>query len=1167
MKPQFIHLRVHTEYSLSDGIVRIPKLVNQCAEYGMPAVAVTDLNNLFGLIKFYNRAEDSGVKPIVASDVWIADTEGIGVTPLVLIARNDKGYLNLCQLISSTYSKHSGNVSPSISRQDLQTKSDGLIALSGGKDGDIGKALLGGNWSGAIERLAFWSSIFPNAFYIEIQRTGREHEKEYNASAIELAAQKKIPVVATNDVRFLAREEFEAHEARVCIHQGRVLDDSRRQRLYSEEQYLKSPDEMHSLFSDLPEAIENCLEIGKRCSVNIELGKYYFPDYGVPAGDTSETFLEKTAKTGLQARLKKIAAKKISRNYLDSDYEKRLTFELSVINKMGFADYFLIVMEFIIWAKANELPVGPGRGSGAGSLVAYALEITDIDPLQYDLLFERFLNPERVSLPDFDIDFCIEGRDRVIQHVVERYGKNSVSQIITFGTMAAKAVVRDVARVQGKPYALADKLSKMIPFEPGMTLTNAVKQESLLEDFIAADEDAQEIMEMALKLEGLTRNVGRHAGGVVIAPTDLTNFTPTYCDEPGAGLMTQFDMIDVEKAGLVKFDFLGLRTLTIIDNTVRNVNEDLVKKGQPPINLNDLDLQSEEVYKNLQRSKTTAVFQLESRGMKDLMRKVKPNCFTDIVALVALFRPGPMQLAEDFINRKHGKEKVDFLHPSLKHVLEDTYGVMLYQEQVMQIAQVLAGYSLADADLLRRAMGKKKPEEMAQQRENFVVGAQINGVDEKQANYIFGLMEKFAGYGFNKPHSVAYALIAYQTAWLKHFHTAHFMAAVLSSEMQNTDKIFLNIEECRNMEIEIKAPDVNEGEYRFKAETDGSIRYGLGAIKGLGEGSIESLVNSRKKGGKFIDLFDFLQRVDNRKVNKRSIEALISSGGLDSLIDDLPEEFVDHIGYRRAALGMIQEDAIKLSAQQSLDKAAGNVDLFASDDTSSGRALYVLDSEDVINSISLKTRLEREKESLGLFLSGHLVDQYKEEFLTCVSSKICDLRAKNTEVMIGGQITEKRITKNRRGETQAFIVLDDKTGRTEISIFSDLFANSSEKIDQDNIVFIKGTVSEDSFSGGLRVRGSELMTVQELRNRFAKLLRVDIGDGRSSNCSIGDLKDVLSEYRLNSEEGCPVRLRLSLEEARGEVVLGKTWNVSLEDSLLEVLRKKFGPDAVHLNYT
>ena len=1167
MKPQFIHLRVHTEYSLSDGIVRIPKLVNQCAEYEMPAVAVTDLNNLFGLIKFYNRAEDSGVKPIVASDVWIADTEGIGVTPLVLIARNDKGYLNLCQLISSTYSKHSGNVSPSISRQDLKKKSDGLIALSGGKDGDIGKALLGGNWSGAIERLAFWSSIFPNAFYIEIQRTGREHEKEYNASAIELAAQEKIPVVATNDVRFLAREEFEAHEARVCIHQGRVLDDSRRQRLYSEEQYLKSPDEMHGLFSDLPEAIENCLEIGKRCSVNIELGKYYFPDYGVPAGDTSETFLEKTAKAGLQARLKKIAAKKIARNYLDSDYEKRLAFELSVINKMGFADYFLIVMEFIIWAKAKEIPVGPGRGSGAGSLVAYALEITDIDPLQYDLLFERFLNPERVSLPDFDIDFCIEGRDRVIQHVVERYGKNAVSQIITFGTMAAKAVVRDVARVQGKPYALADKLSKMIPFEPGMTLTNAVKQEPLLEDFIAADEDAQEIMEMALKLEGLTRNVGRHAGGVVIAPTDLTNFTPTYCDEPGAGLMTQFDMIDVEKAGLVKFDFLGLRTLTIIDNTVRNVNEDLVKKGQPPINLNDLDLESEEVYKNLQRSKTTAVFQLESRGMKDLMRKVKPNCFTDIVALVALFRPGPMQLAEDFINRKHGKEKVDFLHPSLKHVLEDTYGVMLYQEQVMQIAQVLAGYSLADADLLRRAMGKKKPEEMAQQRENFVVGAQINGVDEKQANYIFGLMEKFAGYGFNKPHSVAYALIAYQTAWLKHFHTAHFMAAVLSSEMQNTDKIFLNIEECRNMEIEIKPPDVNEGEYRFKAETDGSIRYGLGAIKGLGEGSIESLVNSREKGGKFIDLFDFFQRVDNRKVNKRSIEALISSGGLDSLIDDLPEEFVDHIGYRRAALGMIQEDAIKLSEQQSLDKAAGNVDLFASDDTSSGRALYVLDPEDVINSISLKTRLEREKESLGLFLSGHLVDQYKEEFSTCVSSKICDLRAKNNEVMIGGQITEKRITKNRRGETQAFIVLDDKTGRTEISIFSDLFANSSEKIDQDNIVFIKGTVSEDSFSGGLRVRGSELMTVQELRNRFARLLRVDIGDGKSSNCSIGDLKDVLSEYRLNSEEGCPVRLRLSLEEARGEVVLGKTWNVSLEDSLLEVLRKKFGPDAVHLNYT
>ncbi|MEC8299227.1 MAG: DNA polymerase III subunit alpha [Pseudomonadota bacterium] len=1166
MKPQFIHLRVHTEYSLSDGIVRIPKLVEKCVADEMPAVAVTDLNNLFGLIKFYNNAEASGVKPIVASDVWIADSEGTGVTPLVLIAKNNIGYLNLCQLISATYSSQSGKFTPSISRHDLKKKSDGLIALSGGKEGDIGKALLVGNWEGAIKRLAYWSSIFPSAFYIEIQRTGREYEKEYNASAIELAAQEGIPVVATNDVRFLARDEFEAHEARVCIYQGRVLDDSRRQRVYSEEQYLKSSEEMHNLFSDVPEAIENCLEIGKRCSVNIELGKYYFPDYGVPSGETSETFLDKTAKSGLTARLKKFGEKKISTNYLDSDYQKRLEFELSVINKMGFADYFLIVMEFISWAKANQIPVGPGRGSGAGSLVAYALEITDIDPLQYDLLFERFLNPERVSLPDFDIDFCIEGRDRVIQHVIERYGKNSVSQIITFGTMAAKAVVRDVARVQGKPYALADKLSKMIPFEPGMTLTDALRQEPLLDAFVAADEDAQEIMEMALKLEGLTRNVGRHAGGVVIAPCDLTNFTPTYCDEPGAGLMTQFDMIDVEKAGLVKFDFLGLRTLTIVDNTVRNVNQDLMKKGQPPIILSDLDLESKEVYKNLQQSKTTAVFQLESRGMKDLMRKVRPNCFNDIVALVALFRPGPMQLAEDFINRKHGKEKVDFLHPSLKHVLEDTYGVMLYQEQVMQIAQVLAGYSLADADLLRRAMGKKKPEEMAQQRANFVAGAQMNGVDDNQANYIFGLMEKFAGYGFNKPHSVAYALIAYQTAWLKHFHTSHFMAAVLSSEMQNTDKILLNIEECRRLEIEIKSPDVNEGDYRFKAETDGSIRYGLGAIKGLGEGSIESLVNSREKEGKFVDLFDFFQRVDNRKVNKRSIEALISSGGLDSLISELPEGVIDHIGYKRALLLMVQEDAIKLSEQQSLDEAAGNTDLFASDETSSGRAVYALDPEDVKNSISMKIRLEKEKESLGLFLSGHPVDQYEEEFSTFVGEKICDLRAKNTEVMIGGQITEKRITKNKRGETQAFIMLDDKTARIEISIFADLFMNNSQKIDQDRVVFVKGTVSEDSFSGGLRVRGSEVLTIQEVRNRFARSMLLDIEGGLSSSCSISDLKSILSEYRLDSVEACAVRLRVSLEEARGEIALGKTWKVRLEDSLLEVLRKKLGQDAIHLNY-
>ncbi|MBA57836.1 MAG: DNA polymerase III subunit alpha [Gammaproteobacteria bacterium] len=1166
MKPQFIHLRVHSEYSLSDGIVRVAPLIDRCVEQKMPAAALTDANNLFALIKFYSQAEANGIKPIVACDVLIMDDDDEDLTTLVLIAKNDIGYRHLSQLVSRSYSETCNKHIPSVSRQWLKEKSEGLIGLSGGREGDIGKALLGGNLQAAADKLNFWSSIFPNSFYLELQRTGREYEEEYNQLALDLADQKKCPVVATNDVRFLDREEFEAHEVRVCIHEGRALDDSRRERRYSQEQYLKSTEEMLALFSDIPEAIENAIEIGKRCNVNIDLGSCSFPDYPVPEGETPGSFLEKRARKGLEKRLRKIFHDFPEKNKLGSDYEKRLCFELDTINQMGFADYFLVVMEFISWAKSNKIPVGPGRGSGAGSLVAYSLEITDIDPLEYDLLFERFLNPERVSLPDFDIDFCIEGRDLVIQHVVERYGQGSVSQIITFGTMAAKAVVRDVARVQGKPYALADKLSKLIPFEPGMTLAKAVEQEPLLRDFIAADEDADEIMEMAYKLEGLTRNVGRHAGGVVIAPTDLTDFTPTYRDELGGGLMTQFDMVDVEKAGLVKFDFLGLKTLTIIDNAVREINKIKMKDGDPLLEIEEINLECEQVYRDLQNARSAAVFQLESRGMRELMKKVKPSCFTDIVALVALFRPGPMQLSEDFINRKHGREKVDYLHPSLEHILKDTYGVMLYQEQVMQIAQILAGYSLAEADLLRRAMGKKKREEMAEQKENFLLGAQRNGVHRKQADYIFGLMEKFAGYGFNKPHSVAYAMIAYQTAWLKHFYSAHFMASVLSSEMQNTDRILLNIEECRTLDISVRPPDINSGEYRFIAESDNSIVYGLGAIKGLGEGSIESLIEVRSKGGIFVDLFDFFERVDNKKVNRRSIEALINSGTLDNLLTDVPENVPDKTGYRRAALAMIQDDAIRLSEQQSLDKDAGHTDLFLGDDMSSGKAVYVLNPEEVINSISLRKRLEKEKESLGLFLTGHPVDEYREEIMNITDSNIGDLRPLSKEIIVGGQIVEKRLTKNRRGESLAFIMLDDKTGRAEVSIFSDLFNSVSEKINRDDVVFVKGSVSEDDFSGGMRIKAVQVFSIEEMRNRCSTGLIIDIHEDKLSECLANDLRSLLTPYRLDCDEGCPVIARFSKKGLKGEIAFGSSWRVDLRDPLLKELRENFGEDSVNLEY-
>lgn len=1168
MKQDFVHLRVHSEYSLSDGMVRIKPLLAACVDQSAPAIAVTDRNNLFALVKFYNAAEGSGVKPIIASDVWIAgDNSNEEATPLVLIARNEKGYRNLCELISRSYGEGQTMGQATLKRSWISDQAEGLIALSGGREGDIGRALLAGNEDLAKRRLQHWQSVFPDAFYLELQRTGRENEDDYNALAVNLAIELDAPVVATNDVRFLTRDEFEAHEVRVCIHDGRTLDDPRRERRYTDQQYLKTAEEMAELFSDIPEALENSVEIAKRCNVTVELGKYYLPEYPVPEGYTTESLLNELSARGLDDRLKKIL------DPADSDfdevrkqYDDRLDFELGIINKMGFPGYFLIVMEFIQWAKDNGVPVGPGRGSGAGSLVAYALKITDIDPLEYDLLFERFLNPERVSMPDFDIDFCMDGRDSVIQHVTELYGREAVSQIITFGTMAAKAVVRDVARVQGKPYGLADKLSKLIPFEPGMTLSKALEVEPLLREFIASSEEADEIMEMAFKLEGLARNVGRHAGGVVIAPTRLTDFVPTYCDDAGGGLMTQFDMIDVEQAGLVKFDFLGLRTLTIIDNAVKSINDRRSLDNLEPIDIDRIGLKDDDIYKNLREAKTTAVFQLESRGMKDLMKKVKPERFEDIVALVALFRPGPMQLADDFIERKNDPSVViDYLHPSLEHVLEGTYGVMLYQEQVMQIAQILAGYTLADADLLRRAMGKKKPEEMAKQRAVFLEGAMKNDVDEKQAGHIFDLMEMFAGYGFNKPHSVAYALIAYQTAWLKHHYPADFMAAVLSADMQNTDKVVTNIEECREMQLTVLSPDVNRGEFRFVADSPNSIVYGLGAIKGLGEGPVDSLVSCRNSGGEFDNLYDFCERVDSRKVNKRAIEALIGSGAFDQLVDHVPEDVTDSIGYKRALLAANQSDAVGLAEQKSKNEASGQSGLFGDVmtlGTEGGRYNHF----EGLKCLSFKDRLHKEKDSLGLFLTGHLVDEYREEFKRVVDCSLSNLQVGQKAKMVGGVVFAVRIQKTKRGDLRANLTLDDKTGRVEISVFSDVLDKAREKLEKDKVIFVRGDVDHDDFTGGKSIVAREILSLEEARVARASSLKLELNSGNLCDDFVEELAGLLQPFRPRGLGGCPVAVKVISEVSQGDVILGDEWRVIPHDDLLQNLREHYGPEKVQLQY-
>ena len=1152
MNPAFIHLRLRSEFSLVDGLVRIKPLVKTVSERGMPAVAVTDHVNLFAMVKFQKAAEAEGIKPIFGADIWLEnESEGEPPRLMTLLIKNQQGYKNLTEIISIAYLRNQHLGLPIVKREVLKQHAEGLIVLSGGKAGEIGQALLSDQGDDARRYLREWMEVFPDSFYLEVQRTGRENDEVYLHLAVDLALSESCPVVATNDVRFINSEDFEAHEARVCIHDSRVLDDPRRPRNYSEQQYLKTVGEMQDLFSDLPEALENSVEIAKRCNLQIKLGENYLPNYPIPEGMTLEAFFAEESRKGLEARLKTLLDES-DPSYPEKRkvYEERLQFELDVINQMGFPGYFLIVMDFIRWAKENAIPVGPGRGSGAGSLVAYSLQITDLDPIGYDLLFERFLNPERVSMPDFDIDFCMDGRDRVIDYVAETYGRDAVSQIITFGTMAAKAVVRDVARVQGKSYGLADKLSKMIPFEPGMTLTKALEQEETLRDFVDQDSEAAEIMEMAFKLEGVARNVGKHAGGVVIAPTKLTDFSPLYCDESGANLVTHFDKDDVEQAGLVKFDFLGLRTLTIVDWAVEIINRQLARQGESLLDINQIPLDDPEVFKLLQQGQTTAVFQLESRGMKDLIKRLLPNCFEDIVALVALFRPGPLQsgMVDDFINRKHGRQKIVYPHPDLEPVLKNTYGVILYQEQVMQIAQVLANYSLGQADMLRRAMGKKKPEEMAKQREIFNTGAAENNLDSKTATLIFDLMEKFAGYGFNKSHSAAYALISYQTAWLKTHYPAPFMAAVLSADMDNTDKVVMLIEDCRNIGLETVSPDVNYSEYKFTVGKDNQLVYGLGAIKGVGEGPVEAIVAARGEGGDFKDLFEFCQRVDFKKLNRRTMEALIRSGAMDKL------------GPSRASMMASLDEAIKAAEQLHNNLSSGMMDLFG--DGSDVDAPGIEFKK--VREWSDNERLQGEKETLGLYLTGHPIDQYEKELRHFISSRISSLvPERGAKKVVAGLLIAMRIMKNKRGDKMCFVTLDDRSARIEVSLFANDYEEVKELLVKDTVLIVEGEVSVDDYTGNLRMRGKKVMDINHAREHFARRIQINIKGEKLDSDFSSNLKSLLEPYLSGL---CPLQIHYQGAIARAAINLGEDWRVRPDEVLLKNLKSSFGADNVQLVY-
>ncbi len=1175
MSVKFIHLKVHTEYSLTNGLVRIKPLIAKSLSENIPAIAITDQSNLCALVKFYKSTRGAGIKPIIGVDIWLEnEAEPDNPYRMTLLAKNDMGYRNITVLVSRAFTEGQSLGKAVVKREWLAEKASGIIVLSGAKDGDVGRALLNGKLDMAAERTRFWMALFPDSFYLELQRTSRPGDEECVHLSVQLAQDLNCPVVATNDVQFLVEDDFEAHEARVCISDSDTLDNPNREKKHSDQQFFKSSDEMIELFEDIPEAIENTIEIAKRCNVEMRLGEYFLPQYPVPDGMTMDEFFRKICHDGLDERLRFILAKTPESELEEArkPYIDRLKFELDIILQMGFPGYFLIVMDFIQWAKNHDIPVGPGRGSGAGSLVAYVLKITDLDPLQYDLLFERFLNPERVSMPDFDVDFCMDGRDRVISYVADHYGREAVSQIITFGTMAAKAVVRDVARVQGKSYGLADRLSKMIPFEIGMTLSKAIEQEPSLKEFLTEDEGAQEIWEMAIRLEGVTRNVGKHAGGVVIAPTKLTDFSALYCDEQGAGLVTQFDKNDVEEAGLVKFDFLGLRTLTIVDWALKMINPRLIAEGKDTINIDHIPLNDRASFELLKTAETTAVFQLESRGMKDLIRRLQPDNLEDMIALVALFRPGPLEsgMVDDFINRKHGRAPVayphiDYQHESLKEVLEPTYGVIVYQEQVMQIAQVLAGYTLGGADMLRRAMGKKKPEEMAKQRDTFREGAISVGVDPDLAMKIFDLVEKFAGYGFNKSHSAAYAVVSYQTLWLKTHFPAEFMAAVFTADMQNTDKVVTLVEECRQMKLKLVLPNVNVSQYTFTVDVDGQVVYGLGAIKGLGEGPVESILAAREQDGPFKNLFDFCSRVDLRKVNKRALEALIRGGAMDE------------IGPSRARLLSTIEEAVQRAEQNARNQHVGMIDMFGE--------VVPDENEDVyINSIGVrewseKERLSQEKDTLGLYLTGHPFDEYEEEVRKFSPNSILNLKPSRNKINVVGLIVAVRLMKNKRGQNMCFVTLDDRTARIEATLFSETYENNRQFIEKDQVVVVSGVLSLDEYSGGLKLRVSDVQAISTARIAFAKNLSLQITQAQCAQGLLPKLKVMLADACVNAPSespredsledekiGCKVLVKYKRPDASVLIELGPAWSVEPLDELIQELKYLLGAHQVALVY-
>ncbi len=1147
--PRFVHLRLHSEYSITDGIVRLDDAVARAIADGQPAMALTDLANAFGLVKFYNACRGKGVKPVAGADVWIAnETETDRPFRLLLLVRNHRGYLQLCELLSRAYLAEGRRDRAEIKRAWFdEVGCDGLIALSGAKDGDVGDALLTGNRDLAAARARAWSAQFPQAFYLEVQRAGHPQQEQLVSATADLGADLELPLVATHPIQFLDADDFKAHEARVCIAEGYVLGDRRRPKTFTEQQYFKTQAEMAELFADLPEALENTLEIAKRCNLTLTLGKNFLPQFPTPDGISLDQHLINEAKAGLEKRLELLFPDPEERQRRRPEYDERLEIETKTIVQMGFPGYFLIVADFINWGKHNGVPVGPGRGSGAGSLVAYSLGITDLDPLQYALLFERFLNPERVSMPDFDIDFCQDNRWRVIEYVRHKYGVDAVSQIATFGTMSSKAVIRDVGRVLDLPYNFCDSLSKLIPVEANkpVSLAQALEMEPQLKEKMEEEEEVAELFELAMKLEDLTRNVGMHAGGVLIAPGKLTDFCPLYAQPGSDSVVSQYDKDDVEKVGLVKFDFLGLRNLTIIELAVEYVERLTGEK----LDLLSLPFTDPAAYQILKDANTTAIFQVESEGMKKLLKKLAPDRFEDIIAVLALYRPGPLGsgMVDDFILRKKGQQKIDYFHPDLKGCLDPTYGVIVYQEQVMQISQIIGGYTLGGADMLRRAMGKKKAEEMAKHRETIAEGAKKKGYDPALAEQLFDLMTKFAEYGFNKSHTAAYAMVTYHTAWLKAHHCSAFMAATMSSDMDNTDTVKIFYEDTVKNGIKVLPPDVNHSDYRFVPVDGKTIRYGLGAVKGTGQQAVECILAARAEGGPFKDLFDFCLRVDKRLVNRRTIEALIRAGAFDTL--DPSRDRAQLIA--SVSIAMEAADQAERNAHQ-----GGLFEMFGSGDDAVAEAPQYVS----VRPWSDKQRLLEEKTALGFFYSGHPFDSIRSEAKRFAGRPLSALAPAREPQTLAGVVMDLRVKMTSRGRMGIIILDDGSCPSLEVTVYSEVFDAHRNKLKVDEPLIIEGKVSKDDFRDGLRIVAENLYTLPEARTRFARQLRLSM----NGQADARKLQELLTPFRM--EGGCPVRIAYRNGEAQCELILGEGTRVRPDDDLLQTLQDWLSPAGVELQY-